>query len=40
MKNEGTADIKELSESGIKQVFTTNSITTIYNDFVKQLDIF
>ena len=37
---EGTADIKELSESGIKQVFTTNSITTIYNDFVKQLDIF
>lgn len=37
---EGTADLKELSESGIKQVFTTNSITTIHNNFVKQLDIF
>jgi ribose-phosphate pyrophosphokinase len=37
---EGTADLKELYESGIKQVFTTNSITTIHNNFVKQLDIF
>lgn len=37
---EGTANLEELSECGITQVFTTNSITTIYNNFVKQLDVF
>jgi ribose-phosphate pyrophosphokinase len=37
---EGTANPQELMESGITQVFTTNSICDVDNDFVKQLDIF
>lgn len=41
---EGTADIEQLKASGIKKIFTTNSVVDLkeekYKDFIHQIDVF